>query len=130
MVPPSASFQDVDNAELYAIENNLGNVISGSYGSEELYTPTTVVGVENSINEIAALMGISADFATGDDGDYTFDEGFTPSVIAPAAVSTAWSGREIYLARHQLMIAAASSPSSATSAWYQSGEAPPETRYS
>jgi subtilase family serine protease len=58
VVPPSASFQDVDNGELYAIENNLGNVISGSYGSEELYTPTSVLGVENAINEIAALMGI------------------------------------------------------------------------
>jgi len=56
VVPPSASFQDVDNAELYAIENNLGNVISGSYGSEELYTPTSVLGVENSINEIAATV--------------------------------------------------------------------------
>jgi subtilase family serine protease len=84
VVPPSASFQDVDNAELYAIENNLGNVISGSYGSEELYTPTSVLGVENSINEIAALMGISADFASGDYGDYTFDAGLPASVNAPA----------------------------------------------
>jgi len=84
VVPPSASFQDVDNAELYAIENNLGNVISGSYGSEELYTPTSVLGVESSINEIAALMGISANFATGDYGDYTFDVGLPASVNAPA----------------------------------------------
>jgi subtilase family serine protease len=84
VVPPSASFQDVDNGELYAIENNLGNVISGSYGSEELYTPTSVLGVENSINEIAALMGISANFASGDYGDYTFDVGEPASVSAPA----------------------------------------------
>lgn len=84
VVPPSASFQDVDNGELYAIENTLGNVISGSYGSEELYTPTAVLGVESAINEIAALMGISANFASGDYGDYTFDAGLTASVSAPA----------------------------------------------
>jgi len=84
VVPPSASFEDVDNAELYAIENTLGNVISGSYGSEELYTPTAVLGVENAINEIAALMGIAANFASGDEGDYTFDFGPPASVNAPA----------------------------------------------
>jgi subtilase family serine protease len=84
VVPPSASFQDVDNAELYAIENNLGNVISGSYGSEELYTPTSVLGVESAINEIAALMGMSANFASGDYGDYTYDAGYPASVSAPA----------------------------------------------
>jgi subtilase family serine protease len=87
VVPPSALFQDIDNGELYAIENNLGNVISGSYGSEELYTATSELGVENAINEIAALRGISADFASGDYGDYTFDIGppYEPaSVSAPA----------------------------------------------
>jgi subtilase family serine protease len=84
VVPPSASFQDVDNGELYAIENNLGNVISGSYGSEELYTPTSVLDVESAINEIAALMGMSANFASGDYGDYTYDAGFPASVSAPA----------------------------------------------
>jgi subtilase family serine protease len=84
VVPPSASFQDVDNGELYALENNLGNVISGSYGSEELYTATSILGIESAINEIAALMGVSANFASGDYGDYTFDEGEPASVSAPA----------------------------------------------
>ncbi|MBV9762888.1 MAG: S8/S53 family peptidase [Acidobacteriaceae bacterium] len=86
VVPPSATFMDVDDAELYALANGLGNVISGSYGSEELYTPTATLNEENLINEIAASLGVSADFATGDDGDYTFDfPQFDPaSVIAPA----------------------------------------------
>jgi subtilase family serine protease len=85
VVPPSASFTDVDNGELYAIENGLGNVISGSYGSEELFTPLAVLDEENLINQIAALRGISANFASGDAGDYTFDfAGNTASVIAPA----------------------------------------------
>lgn len=86
VVPPSASFMDVDDAELYAIANSLGNVISGSYGSEELYTSSAVLNEENLINEIAAMVGISADFATGDSGDFTFDfPQFDPaSVSAPA----------------------------------------------
>jgi len=86
VVPPSATFMDVDDAELYALANGLGNVISGSYGSEELYTPLATLNEENLINQIAAMLGVSADFASGDDGDYTFDypQFDPPSVIAPA----------------------------------------------
>ncbi|MGC2658611.1 MAG: S53 family peptidase [Bryobacteraceae bacterium] len=85
VVPPSPSFDDVDTAELYAIANGLGNVISGSYGSAELYTPTAVLIEENLINEIAAVFGMSANFATGDAGDDTFDSPFNQaSVSAPA----------------------------------------------
>jgi subtilase family serine protease len=84
LVPSTADFDDVDAAELYAIVNGSGNVISGSYGSEELYTSTEVLENENLINELAAAMGISANFATGDSGDYTFDFGAPPSVSAPA----------------------------------------------
>ncbi len=86
VVPPSASFTDVDDAELYIIANHLGNVISGSYGSEELYTPAATLNEENLLNEIAAAVGISADFSTGDSGDFTFDfPQYNPaSVSAPA----------------------------------------------
>ena len=85
VVPPSASFMDVDDAELYAIAHGLGNVISGSYGSEELFTPPAVLNEENLINQIAAVMGISANFSSGDAGDFTFDIPMvTPSVSAPA----------------------------------------------
>ncbi|HXY06277.1 MAG TPA: S53 family peptidase [Terriglobales bacterium] len=85
VVPPSASFMDVDEGELYAIANGLGNIISGSYGSEELYTPTAELNEENLINEIAAATGISANFSSGDSGDYTFDLiGLPASVSAPA----------------------------------------------
>ncbi len=83
VVPPSASFQDVNQAVFYAVNYDLGNVISGSYGSEEQYTSPQELATEDLINEIAAISGISANFATGDYGDYTF--GFdTPSVSAPA----------------------------------------------
>lgn len=86
VVPPDATFMEVNTAELYAIANGLGNVISGSYGSEELFTPLNVLNQENLINQIASVLGISANFATGDAGDFTFDApGTNPgSVSAPA----------------------------------------------
>jgi subtilase family serine protease len=86
VVPPSASFQDVDQGFFYAVDYQLGNVISGSYGSEEYYTPSSILITENLISEIAAVEGIAANFSSGDDGDFTFDEPqFNPaSVSAPA----------------------------------------------
>ena len=42
VVPPSASFQDVDEARFFAVNYGLGNVVSGSYGSMEyLYSSTS-----------------------------------------------------------------------------------------
>jgi subtilase family serine protease len=83
IVPPSASFQDVDQAEFTAVNYGLANVISGSYGSVESFTPTSVLETENMISEIAAISGISTNFATGDSGDFTA-EGIPPTVLAPA----------------------------------------------
>ena len=87
VVPPSASFQDTDEAFFYAVDYQLGNVISGSYGSEELYTPTSVLITEDLVAEIAAVTGISANFSTGDDGDFTYDDPLynQASVSAPAS---------------------------------------------
>jgi subtilase family serine protease len=86
VVPPSASFSDVDSAEFYAVINDLGGVISGSYGSEEYYDAPAELQTESLINEIAAAQGIAANFSTGDEGDFTFDEPqYNPaSVSAPA----------------------------------------------
>jgi subtilase family serine protease len=86
VVPPSNSFQDVDEGFFYAVDYQLGNVISGSYGSEELYTPPSVLLTESLTSEIAAAMGISANFATADEGDFTDDypQYFPASVSAPA----------------------------------------------
>jgi subtilase family serine protease len=86
VVPPSASFADVDTAEYFAIINGLGSVISGSYGSEEYYDAPAELQTESLINEIAAVQGISANFSTGDSGDFTFDfpEFIPASVSAPA----------------------------------------------
>jgi len=83
VVPPSATFQDVDEAEFYAVNYGLGNSISGSYGSPENDTPASVLDTENLISEIAAVSGISTNFSSGDDGDYTAF-GLAATVNAPA----------------------------------------------
>jgi len=89
IVPPSATFLDVDDAEYTAVTYGLATVISGSYGSLEAGTPQNILETENFINEIAAIQGISANFSSGDDGDYSvFDlslfSNVQQSVSAPA----------------------------------------------
>jgi subtilase family serine protease len=83
VVPPSASFQDVDQAVFYSVNYDLGNVLSGSYASLESETPQVFLDTENLISEIAAISGISTNFSSGDDGDYSAF-GIPASVSAPA----------------------------------------------
>jgi len=67
-----SSFTNLDIANLFAIENGLGNVVSNSFGIPEIalvnFLPSELV-VENGISEIAAALGISQNIATGDAGD-------------------------------------------------------------
>ena len=83
IVPPSATFLDVDDAEFTAVTYGLANVISGSYGSPESFTPENILDTENLIAEIAAIQGVSTNFSSGDSGDYSFDF-IPPTVSAPA----------------------------------------------
>ena len=69
MVPPSAFFQDIDQAEYYAIINHLGNVISGSYGAPEFFVDPTELDNGNLLSEIAAVFGIATNFSSDDQGD-------------------------------------------------------------
>lgn len=85
LVPPSATFVDIDETQYYAEVNGLGNVISGSYGAEEIYVSPAELENQNLISEIGAIFGISANFSTGDDGDFTFDSGLPASISAPAS---------------------------------------------
>ncbi|MGA8273454.1 MAG: S53 family peptidase [Candidatus Sulfotelmatobacter sp.] len=83
VVPPSADFQDVDEAEFYAVNYGLGNTISGSYDAVESQVPASVLDTENLISETAAILGISTNFSSGDDGDNTIF-GIPAAVNAPA----------------------------------------------
>lgn len=72
VLSPDLSFTNIDLANLYAIQNQLGNVISNSFGISEValveFLPSELV-VENGISEIAAALGISQQVSTGDNGD-------------------------------------------------------------
>jgi len=83
VVPPSASFQDVNQGMFDVVNLGLGNVLSGSYGSIESLTATTELQTENLIAQMGAAAGISMNFATGDSGDFTVD-GIPQAVLAPA----------------------------------------------
>jgi subtilase family serine protease len=78
VLSPDLSFTNIDLANLYAIQNQLGNVISNSFGFPEIafvdFLPSELV-VENGISEIAAALGISQQVSSGDDGDFlAFDQ--------------------------------------------------------
>ena len=90
VVPPSSSFQDVDEAEFDVANRGLGNVLSGSFGSPEALVATTELDTENLISEIGAATGISFNFESGDDGNFELsDNVFLPTVNAPA--DSPWS---------------------------------------
>jgi subtilase family serine protease len=83
VVPPTAQFQDINQAEFQILNEGLGTVISGSYTSIEASTSETELNLENTLSEIAASEGISTNFSSGDYGDYSSMFGF-PTVSAPA----------------------------------------------
>jgi len=63
----------LDLAVLYAVDDQLGSVISNSYGIEEAYLATyepSELVVENNISELGAALGISVNFSSADDGDF------------------------------------------------------------
>ena len=72
MLAPTASLTNLDNANVFAIQNKLGNVISNSFGVPEVLledlAPAELTN-ENNIAELAAALGISLDISTGDSGD-------------------------------------------------------------
>jgi subtilase family serine protease len=66
------SFTNLDIANLFAIQNGFGSVLSNSFGISEIalvdLDPTELT-VENGISQIAAALGISQNISTGDSGD-------------------------------------------------------------
>jgi len=63
--------QDIDVALLYSLSNHLGNVISFSYGLPEIFFAPADLDQTNLLTQLAAISGVSANFSSGDSGDYT-----------------------------------------------------------
>jgi subtilase family serine protease len=72
VLAPDIELSSLDTANIFAIENGLGNVISNSFGIPEIvlaeFAPSELA-LENEISEVAASLGIAHDIASGDDGD-------------------------------------------------------------
>jgi subtilase family serine protease len=86
IVPPSASFQDIDQAEYIAIDEDLATVLSGSYGAVELDEPSSELENGNLINEFGAVTGIGVSFSTGDYGDFEAYNAISWNNWGPASV--------------------------------------------
>ncbi|MFZ1156296.1 MAG: S53 family peptidase [Candidatus Sulfotelmatobacter sp.] len=98
IVPPDNSFQNIDESEYLTIYDGLGTVISGSYGAPEAFVSTAELETGSLLSELAAVYGISADFATGDDGDFSAFYGETTvSYPADSPWSTAVGGVSLAL---------------------------------
>jgi subtilase family serine protease len=78
----------LNNAILYAVENELGAVISNSYGAPEALVDAADLTYQNEICEFAASMGISVDFSSGDSGDFLASNGV---VTVSAGASSPWT---------------------------------------
>ncbi len=101
------SFTNLDLANLFAIENLLGPVISNSFGIPEIvlaeFLPSELV-VENSLSQLAAALGISLDVSTGDAGDnLAYDnvnfgiDSASPGANADSPYATAVGGTSLFL---------------------------------
>jgi len=95
------SFTNLDLSILYAIDNELGPVISNSYGLEEyileIDDPSELT-VQNSLTELAAALGISANFSSADDGDFYLADGVaTVSMPAASPYATGVGGTSLFL---------------------------------
>ncbi len=81
---PSNNNDDLQAAVLYVVENHLANIVSNSYGLGELESDAQGVTSWDEVCELAALEGISVNFATGDSGDYAAVEQGPVDVSSPA----------------------------------------------
>ncbi|MGH8133107.1 MAG: S53 family peptidase [Steroidobacteraceae bacterium] len=86
------SFTNLDIANLFAIENGLGNSLSNSFGIPEIalvdLLPSELI-VENGISEIAAALGISHQISTGDSGDNLAFDNFNFGINSVSAGANA-----------------------------------------
>ncbi len=92
------SFDSLNNAVLYAVENNLGNVISNSYGAPEALVDSATLNTLDATCQLAASLGVSVDFSSGDSGDFLASDGVkTVSYGADSPSATGVGGVSVFL---------------------------------
>jgi subtilase family serine protease len=99
LVETASDFDDdLDAGILYAIDHQLGNVISNSYGGPESQEGLPQDDPYDSTLLIAAAQGITVNFSSGDVGDWSIVEGFTDvSYPASSPNATAVGGTSLFL---------------------------------
>jgi subtilase family serine protease len=98
LIMPVDEFDEYELAIDYARVNQLGNVVSNSYGWFEATLAADAVQGFESVLENAAAAGIAVNFATGDSGDNTSfgaTGGFSAAYPATSAYVTAVGGTSI-----------------------------------
>jgi subtilase family serine protease len=89
---------DLDAAVLYAVDHHLGNVISNSYGSFESQEGLPSNDPFDATLMIAAAEGVTVNFSSGDDGDFSLVEGYTDvSYPASSPYATGVGGTSLFL---------------------------------
>jgi subtilase family serine protease len=61
----------------YVIDNHIGNVVSNSYGEGETESDSDTIDGWDQLGKEASAVGITLNFSTGDDGDYSAALGHT-----------------------------------------------------
>ena len=82
----------------YALDNQLGNSISNSYGSDEYDDDSQDMTAWDNLLANATALGVSVNFSTGDDGDFYRAVGaYTVSVPSNSPHATAVGGVSVFL---------------------------------
>ena len=96
VISPSDEDNDFATTLFYAVANQLGNIISNSYGGDEyddLTSDPQELVISNSVTELGAALGIAVNYSTGDDGDFEAAVGVkTVSDLSASPYATAVGG--------------------------------------
>ncbi|MGD0124501.1 MAG: S53 family peptidase [Terriglobia bacterium] len=98
VVAPTLGSDDLITSILYAVENDLGTVISNSYGAPESEWPGALLAAADEVLMLAAARGVSVNFSSGDSGDFSSVLGHTDvSYPASSPYATAIGGTSLAL---------------------------------
>jgi subtilase family serine protease len=94
------TFTNLDLGVFLAASNQLGSVISNSYGAPEILISPAELTVLDTNNQLAAALGASANYSTGDVGDFFAASGGafkTVEVPSSTPFATAVGGTSLFL---------------------------------
>jgi subtilase family serine protease len=105
LVEAASDFDDDLNAAiLFAVDHELGNVISNSYGGPESQEGLPANDPYDETLMLAAAHGISVNFSSGDSGDWSPVEGYTDvSYPASSPYATGVGGTSLFLKQNKTM---------------------------